>query len=507
MGRIPSLERHHREAHTVSSQIEYPETDFDDGSDWEEEYLQDSGKAKIIARMPNLDDPRPIRSCPRPQAPSFWNGILSKGLNERTQNRILWSMVFVLICTLGVVFLRGNTTKETANAPVAEEPAEIVAHRVEKTSNHEPLVDSEENALVANSAFSQADNSASEFRDDENSLVLPTTSIDLTADSFEQPLGDESYALPEQPRSAISAWERGESVPEHSSWGSGSDRMVSSQREEPLPNDSRQYQQDSPVISERQRENGTMTPQSYSVPEDRGSQQSFERQDRYAEQGYSSSNNGQNPWTDQYQNQNQGYTQPQGYSQDQGYGQNRYSNDPYSQQNYNQPATDYYSRNTTPQQAAYASPNYASQVSNEGSYQAAPPADYSQYSVPQQQATNYRSASYDPQSYAPAGISVNSQANRYAGQSAEAAQQSRTYAPAGYNAVNYREQIPAVQTYDTYRGGYPQESTRMASNLSAAPRYDGGYSQVNQAIDPRFQQPQQSQPQNVVQPQYQYGGY
>ncbi len=504
MGRIPSLERHHREAHAVSSQIEYPETDFEDGSDWEAEYLQDLGKAKIIARMPNLDDPRPIRSCPRPQTTSFWNGIFSKGLNERMQNRILWSVVFVLVGTLGVVFLRENSTKETAEAPVAKEPAETVAHRIEKNPSRESSIDSE---ATSSTSFAQTDVSTPEFRDDENSLVLPTTSIDLTADSFEQPLGDKHYALPEQPRPTSSAWERGESVPEHSSWGAGNDSMVSSQREESLPNDSRQYQQDSPAISERQWENGTMTPQSYSVPEDRGSQQSFERQDRYAEQGYSSPNSGQNPWADQYQNQNQGYTQNQGYSQDQGYGQNRYANDPYSQQNYNQPATGYNSQNTAPQQAAYANPNYASQVSNEGSYPAAAPADYSQYSVPQQQATNYRSASYNPQSYAPAGTNVNSHANRYAGQTAETAQQSRTYAPAGYNAVNYREQIPAVQTYDTYRGGYPQESTRMASNLSAAPRYDGGYSQANQAIDPRFQQPQQSQPQNAVQPQYQYGGY
>ncbi len=446
----------------------YPESEHEIETDFPEPRAEEH--PVFIAKMPSLEEPRPIK--PAMEFQTIWNRIFdfSRGVSDRQQILSLWCVVAVLVCLLFWSFVRnpGSPKEQHVHAAVETESEKAFQYRSETSQSAKP-----EKKYGERIALNETPRSVRELEDDEVSLVLPTTSIDLseTNPSFE-PVNQNSRYAPEQPvrSNTQSAWDRDiptipAAVPPPTASGawegnsfsaneSGAD--FSALTSEQWGNSARDYRQ-SP-----QNTQAPYTAQSYSQP----APTSQAPMNRYDE-----------PHVSQVQ-----YLQQSNVSGfDNGRGQNpQQGASPYSQQ-VNPIPGNTMSPSNAPLQG---SPTYGGETIRNATAQFDRPNGYSDREIGYQQGAegNY-------------GRSMNS----------------------SYNVAGSREEIPATPTNNTYRnpGTVSPETNRDAyyantpqdirnqpqfAATNTVPRFDGqsGQAPVQQQPSP-YQLPQQQQ---YVQPTY-----
>ncbi|MGL6195734.1 MAG: hypothetical protein ACRC2T_13040 [Thermoguttaceae bacterium] len=196
----------------------YPDTEHDDefNSDVDADInSHNSSSAKIIARMPSLDENRSGSRDTHSNyaSPDFWtkitsffsNGISSR-VTERTQIRILWCVVLILASTLFWVSFRSGDSDKNIVKQTVTDPEDDSSFRSDTFTSTQSLGSSLQRARITEDV-------------DSASLVLPSTTIDLAADDdfgydslthaniaseAKQP-GNSAHA---QEMPAISAWDR-----------------------------------------------------------------------------------------------------------------------------------------------------------------------------------------------------------------------------------------------------------------------------------------------------------
>ena len=199
----------HDEDYNPESHLsESAESFYDDEAEYEANDSVD--KPVFIARMPNLEESRPIRRSVSSR--SVWNSIFEfhSKITDRQQIVSLWCVVAVLVCLLFWSFLRDMSpnASEMAQKETPLVVDEKDSYRVEKREKKSDTV----SERIAFSDHTSA-RSVYEMEEDDLSLVLPTTDIEVSsqAEYPEYPGASETY--PEYPRASETAFEHVDTQP------------------------------------------------------------------------------------------------------------------------------------------------------------------------------------------------------------------------------------------------------------------------------------------------------
>ena len=147
-------------------------------NDAEDETNDPVEKTVFIARMPNLEESRSIRRSISTR--SVWNSIFEfqSKITDRQQIVSLWCVIAVLACLLFWSYLRDASPNASETAQT-ETPSLIVEEDLYRLEKKEKNLD----AISERIAFHDRDSARSvhEMEEEDLSLVLPTTDIEVSS--------------------------------------------------------------------------------------------------------------------------------------------------------------------------------------------------------------------------------------------------------------------------------------------------------------------------------------